>query len=175
MSEQHSLHGLGFRPTEYLEIGEPVESVTARLRAGLQAEGDRLDTRWAGEHVLFALAPRERRVWSPWLSVALREQTNPEAAGTTVVAQFCPHPQLWTAVMLTNIGLASIGVLAIGFGWAQMVLERPAWAWWIVLASGMGALVLWLGSHAARHLARGQMHELWEALTTALAPDDRGS
>lgn len=174
MSDEHPHRGLGFRPTEYLEVAAPPERVTARLQSGLEALGERLDTRWAGEHLMFSLAARERRIWSPWLSVALRETPDEEGSSTTVVAQFCPHPQLWTAVMLANIGLASIFVLAAGFGWAQVALDRPAWALWVSAGSVFGALALWLGSHAARRLARGQMQELWDVLTVALGKGEAG-
>lgn len=170
MIDEHPHHGLGFRPTEYLEIDSPTESVTARLREGLDARGESLDVRWAGEHVLVSLSEERRQPWSPWLSIALREKDGQDEASTTVVAQFCPHPQLWTAVMLANIGLASICVLAAGFGWAQVVLKRPAWAFWVALGSVSAAAGLWLGSHLARHLARDQMQELWNVLIDALAP-----
>ena len=171
MSDEHPHHGLGFRPTEYLEIPEAPESVNARLREGLASSENELDLRWAGEHVMFSLVERRRKIWSPWLSVALRDRTSAEGVTTTVVAQFCPHPQLWTVVMLSNIALASIFVLAAGFGWAQVALDRPAWALWVALGAGLAVLGSWLGSHVARHLAREQMHELWSLLTVALNRD----
>lgn len=173
MSDEHARGGLGYRPTEYLELDEERPAVKERLRTGLEARGETLDTRWAGAHVLFTLAAARRQLWSPWLSVALRDSAGDDRKGTTVVAQFCPHPQLWTAVMLGNIALASIFVLAAGFGWAQLALKREAWALWVALAAALGVLVLWLGGQLGQRLARAQMDELWDALTGSLGPGAR--
>ena len=168
MSERPPRRRPGLRPTHYLEQRDAPAEVLARLRAGLEGASRKLDMQWAGRHVLFSLPARERAPWSPWLSVSVRTPEEGGAEPCTVVAQFCPHPQLWTALMLSYMALGSLAVLAGGFGWAQLSMKTTPWAFWGVALTALTAFGLWAGAQLAQRMASDQMDELWELLEDAL-------
>jgi hypothetical protein len=174
VSERPSPHSLGFRPTYRIPVSAEPEAVLERLRAAFDGGSRPLDARWAGEHVLVSLEPAERRIWSPWLTVSVRGP-EPDAAdepSSMVVAQFCPHPQLWTALMLAFMGLGGAFLLAAGVAWAQLSMKSTPWAAGLAAAALLAALALWVASQVGQQLARAQMAELWAALEAALATQD---
>lgn len=155
------------RPSFQIDLpGATVHETVARLRSSLDAT-PAVVTEWAQTHVLLALPPRDRHLWSPWLHVDIRPPES-EPTGCSIFARFSPHPALWTGIALTYLALASLILFGSCFAVAQMLLTEAAWAWWVVGAAIALAAAIWYASQVGQRLAWDQMRTLRDILEHAL-------
>jgi hypothetical protein len=125
-----------------------------------------------GRHAELFVPERERRVWSPWLSVTTESDGR---SGSRVRGRFAPHPHVWTLYMFLAFGLAFAVLVGVTWGYAQWAMDRPPWALLsfpagVVLAGG-----LYLTSLTGQRLGAAQIEELATTLTELVAEDSTNS
>ncbi len=159
------------RPTFSLETERAPDDVIASLHAAFDrsegSEAPGLDARWAGPHLLLGHVKVARRAWSPWLHIDVHEADENDR-GSRISARFSPHPNLWTCYALTYLALGSLAIFAACFAGAQMFLGHSQWAWWIVLASLLIALGMWVAAIIGQRAAHDQMIDLRTRLEEAV-------
>ncbi|MAY75116.1 MAG: hypothetical protein CMJ31_10440 [Phycisphaerae bacterium] len=163
-----------FRPIFVIDLASDAESAVDAIRASVREAGGRLHASWAQSHLILAQRREDRKPWSPWLHVDVREGPSghggSEAGGSHVFARFGPHPGAWTGVVLTQIALVTIAFFAAMFAWAQHIMDRPPWAWWVILPCAIVSGGLFGMAQVGQRLSRPQMRELRETIERGVAP-----
>ena len=128
-----------------------VSEVMEAFRQVAEAPGHTLGVRLAGTTVELHTSEDERRFWSPWLSLQAVELD-----GVTLVqGRFGPHPHIWTGFVFTYAVLGLFAFMASMYGWAQIVLERPA----LGFAAAAGSLALAGFVYGAEFIGKGMAAE----------------
>ncbi len=113
-----------------------------------------------GPHAELFVPENERRVWSPWLSVTVREG----GRGAVVRGRFAPHPNIWTLYLFLAFGLGFALLVGLTWGYAQWAMETTPWA---LVSAPLGALAmgaLYGISLIGQRLGASQMGQLRAAL-----------
>ena len=71
-----------------------------------------------------------------------------------------PAPKVWTLFMFGYIGFGVIAFLGSMLGFSQWTLKQTPWGFWLVLAGGVGMIILWLLALEGKKLAKDEMIEL---------------
>lgn len=156
-----------FRPTFECSISMAPVDVGAALMNLLTGDGSPFVGQTTGSHYLIAFERRERSFWSPWLHVDLRDMTD-DPNSTLVFARFSPAPSIWTAFMLTYMGLFTIAMICSAWAFSQWMLDRPATMLWGVAIPGLIAALMFWSARLGQALARDQMRTLLDAVCEAL-------
>jgi len=169
--------GIGLRPHFELELAcssrdaverlcthlgtTPLVMKRTRVPGGGQERGPR-----DHEHVTITVPAGERHFWSPWLTVEL----SPRDAGTHVVAQFSPHPSVWTgfAFGYLTLGVTCAVMLTIGASGLMLEDSGQGWAFWAAAITALALVGLWIAAQLGQRLARAQMEGLRKELDLAI-------
>ena len=127
------------RPTFSIRLPIGADDAVERLRAEL-ATSD-LNTMSAGRCAEFRVPEKERRFWSPYLSVQAQDTSD----GCILRGRFAPRPEIWTMFMFVYFLMAFAILFGASFGYVQWTLGYSPWGF---LAVPIGALVIVL-LHAA--------------------------
>jgi hypothetical protein len=152
------------RPVLELELSDPPDQVMAELRARL-ADCPRCVGVSVGRHAELFVPERERRVWSPWLSVTAEADGD---RGARIRGRFAPHPHVWTLYMFLAFGLVFGMLVGATWAYAQWAMGQTPWA---LLSVPLGALLaggLYLVSLAGQRLAAAQIQQLADELAHLL-------
>ncbi len=151
-------------PTFEHRLETPPAEAAGQLRAWLAAPHCPAKGTVVGDHFNITVPDRQRRFWSPHLTV----QLTAEDGATVLHARFNPHPSIWTAVMFAYLALGTIAVSAAVWGGVELLLDRTPIAFLIVPACFLlvGA-VFWI-TYLGQVVADDQMTQLREDLERAL-------
>ena len=121
------------RPRFTIEVDVDPDQLMERLRERLPG-CSRCTGVSVGRHAELFVPARERRLWSPWLSVTVEKV----AGGAVLKGRFAPHPSIWTLYLFLAFSLAFAVLIGVSWGYAQWALGHTPWA----LASLPGAILL---------------------------------
>lgn len=155
------------RPTFRLNLDRPPERAAAALEALTSEQGGPFPGQSTGSHVTLTIARGERHFWSPWLHLELTPSAT-DPARTDLFGRFSPAPSIWTGFMLTYIALFTLGLFAAVWAMAQVMLEGPPTALWVVLLTVVIAAAMLVSARIGQGLALDQMARLREAVGRAL-------
>ena len=134
------------------------------------AAADRFLGQFKGNHGLVSPTPKQRHVWSPWMHL---EVLCEEGQAARVHGRFSPNPSIWTAIMFSYLGLATICFFAAMFGIAQQLTQQTPWAYAALPAGLVIAIVLWIISQAGQRLAREDMQEMLNLVECCVAAAEK--
>ncbi len=115
------------RPLVIFESGDDPDRVVTRFVDALRTPPPPVIGTAVQRHVNLHVHERERHFWSPWLSLEIVER---DGGGAVVRGRFGPHPSIWTAFVFTHFLVLVLGLFGTAYGYAQHVIEEPAWALW---------------------------------------------
>ncbi len=115
---------IAMQPTFVLSVGDSVDPALAKLRRAIESPELAGHAESAGPCLDFKIAPHERRLWSPHLSVQLSEIDS----GTELYCRFSPRPEIWTGVMASYFGAVFAILVAAVYGYVQWYLGEWPWA-----------------------------------------------
>lgn len=144
------------RPRFRIDIPGGMEEAMARVQRAAAAPGSRCVCRVLGHHLDLAVAPAERRRWSPCLQMEFSE----EGGRTVVNGLVGPHPSTWTLYAFLNIHVLVLIAFGLVLGVSQMVIEREPWGFWIAPAGVVAMGALYGLSQLGRKLAEEQTRML---------------
>ena len=155
---------LSMQPTFRLDLSNRSADVIAQLRSALNTPTLKGNTVAAGNCIDFKIDERERRFWSPHLSV----QISDTETGSQLFGRYSPRPEIWTMFMAIYAVTIIVIFGALIFGYVQWTLGTMPWA--LVIAP-LGLLLL-IGLHVSslvgQSFSSDQMHQLRERLELAL-------
>jgi hypothetical protein len=134
------------------------QQFSASTTSLLDEHRDRLDGQVARDHALVSFVESHRHFWSPWLHLELRKSDS----SRQIYGRFSPHPSIWTGFMFSYLALAVTAFFACIFGLAQTLAGESAWAFWVMPACAVIAVLLWIAARTGQRLAHQQMVELTE-------------
>ena len=163
------------RPTYRIDLAADREEAMRKIRERLGSDGRfagrwRGKGRWAEIHV----DHRDRKLWSPHLSLRLDEE---DGAPCVLFGRFAPRPEVWTFFMFLYVGFAFAGVFGAVLGYVQWVSGEPAWGGWVAGAGVVTVGLIHLAGALGQRLGEGQMLVLRDELDGVLAglvPSDPG-
>lgn len=135
------MNPLELQPTFTVEVDDSVDQALAKLRRAIQSPELADHAESAGPCLDFKIAPSERRLWSPHLSVQLSEL----GSGTELYCRFSPRPEIWTGVMAAYFGAVFAMFIAAIYGYVQWYLGTLPWA---LAAIPLGVMLI-VGIHTA--------------------------
>ena len=94
-----------------------------------------------------------RHFWSPYMSIAVEESRG----GSEVHGQIGPHPSLWVFFAFGYITSLSGACIGLVFGLSQWSLGIYPWGLWVLPATTIACLILYLISRFGQQLAENQM------------------
>ena len=154
------------RPTFVLHVPCSADEASERLQGLLREENPKVRGQAVKHHMMLTLKDRERRFWSPWLSLEVRREVGVD--DTRVYGRFSPEPGLWMGFMMTYFALGVIACFAAVWGTSQIVLEAAPTALWALPVVGALALALWVATRTGQRLAAQEMGELREVVEAKL-------
>ncbi|MGV3524066.1 MAG: hypothetical protein ACO1RX_07575 [Candidatus Sericytochromatia bacterium] len=107
-------------------------------------------------HIILRMAPAERHVWSPVLSVDAHD--HPE--GTLLRGYFGPHPDVWTLLIALYAAIAFGTLLGCMYGFSQWLIQAPPVALWSLPAGLLLAACVYGVALLGQRLAQAQMLQL---------------
>ncbi len=150
---------------------QPAERLLGRMERRLRAPGCALCGLVAPTRIELQVPPERKRLWSPELRVEVKQVDGAwHLSGT-----YGPHPHVWTMFVGVYAGLSFAAFLALIFALAQLTLDEPPRALYLLpalllLAAGARALAF-----VGQELAKPQIDELRaffdETLAQAQAAD----
>jgi len=141
------------------------KDATNEIRDRLMARSD-LSGRWHGKGRwvdLFVLES-QRRIWSPYLTARLDEDTGEGEKRCSVFGRFAPHPEVWTFFMFVYFLTAFLVLFGATFGYVQWASGEAAWALWSVWIGVPVLALCHVASFVGARLGQDQMRELKEVL-----------
>ncbi len=156
------------RPTFNLTSASDVNSTLDQLRSLVSEDDYPIDGRIAGNAVMLVIPPRARHFWSPWLHIEVLEHTT-NSPLASIQGRFAPNPSVWTGFMLTYIALITLIFFAAIFGFAQLIMHNPPWAFGLIPALLIAGAIMYWSSLVGQRLANSQMHELYDAVASVVA------
>lgn len=146
------------------------EERALELLKGIMDTNDHpIEGRTAGNHLMLVIPTKDRHFWSPWLNIETLKIE--DSHHTTIKGRFSPNPSVWTGFMFMYSTLAVLASLAFVFGLSQLVLQKPAWAFFLIIPSVLAAAAMYWASLVGQHLAQNQMQLLYRVTLETLAKD----
>ncbi|MHC5062802.1 MAG: hypothetical protein ACYTG5_02375 [Planctomycetota bacterium] len=138
---------LSVEPRVFLDrLEEAIRDLEGRCRGLMLSDG-----------AILKIRREERRIWSP----ALHLQLELEGDGPgEVVGRFSPSSPVWTAFIAIYIGLACLALGAVSYGYAQVLVEETAWAFFGVPLAALLAGLTYGAAFIGQGLGAEDMHEL---------------
>ena len=155
------------RPTFVLHVPYSADEASDRLQDLLRTENPKVRGQAVQHHMMLTLKDRERRFWSPWLSLEIRKEVGVD--DTRVYGRFSPEPGLWMGFMMTYFALGVIACFAAVWGTSQWVLNAPPTALWILPLAAVLALALWVATRMGQGLAAEEMQQLRAVIEESLS------
>lgn len=143
----------------------PLDEAIKRLRSAMSCHDLGKDADTAGSCLDFRVASKERRLWSPHLSV----QLSATEEDVELFGRFSPRPEIWTFVMAVYFAAAFVAICGAIYGCAQLMLGSNPWAFIALPAGAVTILSLHLISVAGQRLSADQMVHLRERLDRVMA------
>jgi hypothetical protein len=153
------------RPTFTIPVALPRPEAVEALRAAFVRRQD-LSGRWRGKGRWAELyvPSGERRIWSPYLSVRVDEESD----GCSLFGRFAPTPAVWTFFMFLYGGIVFLVVFGSILGYVQWASGTRAWGMWALWIGmpvlGCLHLVSWIGKRLGRYQMVRLKAELEEVL-----------
>jgi len=157
-------------PTFDLPLNRPRAQVTAQLKDFLAHPDCPFEGRLLGDHLTLTVRPQDRHFWSPWLTLAVRDDADAPSDASHVHARFNPHPSIWSAVIFSGLALLTISAIAAMWGVAQLIMGHSPLAWIVIPACFILAGALYWTSHIGQALADEQMNAIQQGVQDALNP-----
>lgn len=154
------------RPTFVLHVPYSADEASERLQGLLREESPNVRGQAVKHHMMLTLKDRERRFWSPWLSLEVRREVGVD--DTRVYGRFSPEPGLWMGFMMTYFALGVIACFAAVWGMSQWVLKAAPTAWWVLPLVAVLVLALWIATRMGQGLAADEMQELRAVIEDSL-------
>ncbi|MCO4770254.1 MAG: hypothetical protein KDA24_09515 [Deltaproteobacteria bacterium] len=103
--------------------------VTSLLEQGLTMDGTPCVGSVSQAHAWIHVRAEARHFWSPTLDLMLEEtEADEPEQGTWLRGRFAPHPSVWSMFMFIYAVLGLLATLAAMYGFAQITLAEPPWA-----------------------------------------------
>jgi hypothetical protein len=144
------------RPTFSVRLTEDPNDAIEVMRGRLEDTDFQDCTRSKGRCAEFFVPEKERRVWSPYLTVQLERL----GRGSLLRGRFGPHPEVWTLFMFLSFALGFLAVLGLMLGFVQWQSDMPTWGFWGSYLGVPGLVGLYLVSTVGQRLSAHQMEEL---------------
>jgi hypothetical protein len=157
--EQFPMSAPRVRPRFEVETDLDADSIMERLRRRLP-ECPHCTGMSVGRHAELFVPERDRRVWSPWLSVTADDH----APGSLLRARFAPHPSVWTFYLFLAFGIGFGLLVGTTWGYAQWATDQTPWALASVPIVLVLGFLLFLVSQVGQKLGGSQMEDLRDAL-----------
>ncbi|MFG0306555.1 MAG: hypothetical protein ACF8Q5_10140 [Phycisphaerales bacterium JB040] len=91
--------------------------------------------------------------------------------GAEVFARFNPSPAIWTGYILASLALLTIIFGAAMWATAELMLDRPPHALWVIPACLLVLALMWTASALGQRLAADEMADMRRAIEHAINPD----
>lgn len=136
----------------------PVEAprLMAEIRARLGAPGSRFAGTVLRRHAELTIAPQERHLWSPHLSLDVFDHEG----GARVRGRYGPHPHLWTLLMAIYGVLGMVAIAGAVFGISQLTLGWTPWALSALPLCALCIAATWIVSAVGQRFSVEQMEQL---------------
>lgn len=156
------------RPRYVFEMDESSESIRSKVLYCLQdsvANPKNLTEHSVANHMIIAINKKDQHYWSPTIDMNLEELKSGMCVLRIVIG---PSAPVWTMFMF---GYA-VSILIAGLGsvlaYSQFILDKSTWAFWLIIAGFLIALLFYFIGMAGRYKAQEQMTVLKEFLEKAL-------
>ncbi|TWU41253.1 hypothetical protein Q31b_26920 [Novipirellula aureliae] len=152
------------QPVFTLELPIGAEAVIRTIRERIRSSDSLRFAKAAGHCAEFSVDPKEKRFWSPHLSVTLSDTEQ----GSQLYGRFSPRPEIWTFFMFIYFFMACLifggGVL----GYCQWFMEQTPWALVLIPVSFIVIALLHLASLVGQSLSHDQMEALRRQLDQSI-------
>jgi hypothetical protein len=152
------------RPTFTVSLPVPADEAMQRIRSELKNHDQGASSISVGECAELFVSTKERRIWSPQLSI----QVDEAESGSQLHGRFSPRPEIWTMLMFCYFTVTTLAFFGAMLGCAQWMIKQQPWA---LIAAPVGVAVvvtLHVVSLIGQRLGREQMHELRTRLDATL-------
>jgi hypothetical protein len=157
------------RPRAEFVTALPPGDILQRFAAALQEPGCPVVGQLVDGHIELFVPDAERHFWSPWLSLEVRTAVD----GTHVRGRFGPHPHVWTGFIAAYSALGFGGIIAAMYGWAQLLIDEPAWGLLGVPAALAIAAFVYGAEWIGKGLGTEQMFGIRDFVVSVIEPGDR--
>lgn len=116
-----------------------------------------------------AIGGDEHHFWSPQLVATVRAEPDGRAH---LDARFGPDPYVWVLYLLAYMALSVTTLIALAFGFSQVLLKQPPTALYFAPVAAVLAAIVYGASYVGQGLGSDQMYFLRTTLNLAEAEDE---
>ena len=159
-----NLKTLKMQPAFTLELPIGADEVIRTIRERIRSNQSLRFAKAVGHCAEFSVDPKEKRFWSPHLSVQLTDTEG----GSELYGRFSPRPEIWTFFMFVYFFM---GCLIFGggvLGYCQWFMGQTPWALVLIPVSLVAIALLHLASLVGQSLSHDQMEELRRQLDQSI-------
>jgi hypothetical protein len=147
---------LKMRPTFAVDLPLPADEAAERISEGLEIHDSEGPSASLGRCTEFSVPRRDRRIWSPHLSV----QVEDAGSASLLRGRFAPRPEIWTFLMFLYFTTGTLAFFGAMYGYAQWMIGQRPWAL-ITVPAGLSVIALLHGTSVLGQVrARHQMEHL---------------
>jgi len=150
------MQGHLIRPTFSIPLTPGPDEAMTILRERLKGMDYDECTHSKGHCAYLFVDEKERKLWSPHLSV----QVEPATEGSLLRGRFGPHPEIWTLYMFLYTAVGFLVTIGLILGFVQWQSNMDPWGFWGVWIGVPGLAVLYGVSATGQKLSSHQMAEL---------------
>jgi hypothetical protein len=163
MSSEYQL-----RPRYRFQTSEKESSIIERLSKGIEDSGP-LRLRKTNNHLIIAFSGKQKHFWSPEMDLNVESRTGKDALIRVLIG---PAAAIWTFFMFLYSVAALLLVGGLILGYSQFALNKPMWGFYLIPASVVAAVGIYLAGLWGKSRAHHQMEELKSYFDRALAGFD---
>lgn len=155
------------RPRFEMTTAYGPDQVIAKVRSALKQSRTVVGQAFR-DRVELTVPRRATHLWSPQLFVEVKPR---EGGGSKLLAQFAPHPHVWS-MYVAACAIASMltfGALILAF--AQWVMDDTLWGLWIAPGTALLAALMFGAAFVGQGLSAPQMFELRDFLRETLGAE----
>jgi hypothetical protein len=150
------MRGHLIRPTFSIPLAPQPDEAMEILRGRLQGTDYDECTQSKGRCAYFFVDEKDRRVWSPHLSV----QVESNDGGSLLKGRFGPHPEIWTFFLFLYAAVGFLSTIGLIMGLVQWQSGMEPWGLWGVWIGVPGLAALYGISATGQKLSAHQMEDL---------------
>ncbi len=163
---------LAFRPRFKFHSELSMSDINDKIvKHSKQPQEPLIEVQKVQNHLVLSFPKADRHFWTPHMDINLEEDPDHPHRHVLTRCLIAPSPTVWTMFTFVYGFFGFLGFVGLTLAMSQWTLKKPIWGLWLLLASVIGVVAMYLVSYEGKRLARDEMYALKKFVDDALGCD----